>query len=88
MTTGREAGKTASRKGQQIWDRDAGGTHLMLPVGCAAHALPHVGEVEKFAILERALCPRQLPANQQTCSCCPTSRDSSWSWLARATVGV
>lgn len=59
MTTGTEAGTAASRKGQQMWDRDAGGTNLVLPVGCAAHALPQLGEVENLPIPESAVCPRQ-----------------------------
>lgn len=59
MATGREAGAAASGKGQQMWDRDAGGTHLVLPVGCAAHAIPQLGEVENFPISGSAVCPRQ-----------------------------
>lgn len=45
--------------GELMWDRDVSGTHSVLPVGCAACALPGLGGAGNLSIPVRAATPRQ-----------------------------
>ena len=49
LATARGAGAAAGGMGELMWDRDVGDTHLVLPMGCAARALPWLGLRESSA---------------------------------------
>ena len=70
MATAQGARAAAGGMGELMWDRDADGTHSVLPVGCAACALPRLGGVGNLSIPVRAASPGAagpglLPAGQQ-----------------------
>ena len=57
MATDQGARAAAGGMGELTWDRDADGTHSVLPVGCAACALPRLGGVGNLSIPVRAASP-------------------------------
>lgn len=78
--------------GEPMWDKTTSATHPVLPMGCAASALPRLGGVGNLSIPVRAASPRQRgwgcsqPAGSpHRCPLIPPTGPSSWNWLASHT---